>query len=98
MPDNAQSGSIEAVLLGSTTGALQLSWRDHATKFVETVPNPGFPNKVAARQKATLRAWTAIQAEPIWVPSFAVKEALLLPQLDAEYPLVRWLIALKNLL
>lgn len=98
MPDNRSQGSIEGVLLNSVMGESQTSLKEHSRSFVRNVPERLFAAGQAAEQKATLRAWMAIQEEPLWLPRFAVQEAFLLPELDIDYPLVRWLIALKQLL
>ena len=60
-------------------------------KFVKAVEPRLFPQTVAATQKAGLRAWFAVQEEPVWLPSFAVEQQLLLPQLDQDDLFAQWL-------
>jgi hypothetical protein len=98
MPDNMTSGSIEAFLLNGINSPVQSTLRIQAEQFVASAEPRLFPDTDAAQQKATLRAWFAVQEEPIWLPSFAVGQSLLLPELSAEAPFVQWLSALAAML
>ena len=87
MPDNRQSGALEGQLF---EGIEQLL-REQARAFIERVEPRQFPDTEAALQKATLRAWFAVQEEPIWLPSFAVEHLFLLPKLEENDAFVAWL-------
>ena len=91
MPDNRQSGALEGRLLDGIALAEQQLLREQARAFIERVEPRLFPDTEAALQKATLRAWFAVQEEPIWLPSFAVEHLLLLPKLEENDAFVAWL-------
>jgi hypothetical protein len=98
MPDNRSIGAVEAMLLEGIGGDDQISLRKQARTFVDSVTPRLFPKTEAATQKATLRAWFAVQKEPSWVPSHAIASGMLLPQLDANEPFLQWLTALAAML
>jgi len=91
MPDNQTSGAIEGRLAAGHRDPLQQGLHEQALAFVRGVQPRLFPNTVAADQKAGLRAWFAVQEEPVWVPSHAIAHQMLLPQLDRQDAFVQWL-------
>ncbi|MDX2270148.1 MAG: DUF3226 domain-containing protein [Bryobacter sp.] len=95
MPDNQSPGALESHLLDSITTQIDLKRKEAAENFVlSTRPDFNF----AIRQKSTLRVWFAVQDDPIWVPSFAIKHAQILPALSPEDPFIKWLSSLPSLL
>ena len=97
MPDNQQSGALEGRLLDGMASEQQQLLRTQARRFVDFVEPRLFPDTEAARQKATLRAWFAVQEEAIWLPSFAVGDRLLLPKLEEDDAFVGWLRELERI-
>lgn len=98
MPDNRSVGAVEGMLLEGISGEEQISLREQARTFVESVKPQLFPHTEAAKQKATLRTWFAVQKEPVWVPSHAISSGMLLPELSASEPFLKWLAALAAML
>ena len=91
MPDNQQRGALEGRLLDGMASEQQQLLRTQARRFVDFVEPRLFPDTEAARQKATLRAWFAVQEEAIWLPSFAVGMRILLPKLEEDDAFIDWL-------
>ncbi len=96
-PDNQQSGALEGRLPDCMASEQQQLLRTQARRFVDFVEPRLFPDTEAARQKATLRAWFAVQEEAIWLPSFAVGDRLLLPRLEEDDAFVGWLRELEHI-
>ncbi len=97
VPDNQQSGALEGRLLDGMASEQQQLLRTQARRFVDFVEPRLFPDTEAARQKATLRAWFAVQEEALWRPSFAVGDRLLLPRLEEDDAFVGWLRELEHI-
>lgn len=98
MPNNQESGAIEAMLLAGIVTDDQLQLKEQARQFVQSVEPRLFPRTTAADQKATLRAWFAVQKDPVWVPSHAVASGMLLPDINQETAFIKWLAALAAML
>jgi hypothetical protein len=97
MPNNLMPGAIETLMLSSIEGDDQVSLLGQARNFVESAKPRKFPSTVAAKDKATLRAWMAVQEKAQWVPSAAIEFRKLFPEEKTAKPFLDWLEQLTKL-
>ncbi len=97
MPDNRSRGALETLMLSSLDSEEQTALRERSRQFVANVEPRLFPDREAARDKASLRVWMAVQKEPHWVPKWSVALGKLFPTEEAARPFLDWLERLTKL-
>jgi hypothetical protein len=97
MPDNQSRGALETLMLASIDSEEQTTLRDQARGFVASVQPRLFADREAARDKASLRVWMAVQKEPHWVPKWSVALGKLFPTEKSARLFLDWLEKLTKL-